>query len=344
MIREDFPILNSSLYFNTAYVGLMSKSLFNYRNKIELEYLHTGDKFKIDANDKINSIQKSISDYINSDKSNTFFVPNFSIGIRIVLDRIWDGAKVLTIAEDYPSIISAIEERSFTVFKLNFSNEIEELIYDSIKNNKIEVIILSIVQYITGYKINFQFLNQLKNKFPDLIIIGDASQYFGTDFFDFSNSPFDVIISSGYKWILAGFGNGFLAFSKNFLERTNSTKEIIYDKVYVGHFDILSTYSLLFAIRKLKDINFKSLVKENKRLILKLKNELVQMELNPFLNKKGSDSSILSIPYNKKIYDLLIKNKVYFSLRGEFIRFSIHFYNNQSDVENLVTILNQKNN
>ena len=58
MIREDFPILNSSLYFNTAYVGLMSKSLFNYRNKIELEYLHTGDKFKIDANDKINSIQK----------------------------------------------------------------------------------------------------------------------------------------------------------------------------------------------------------------------------------------------------------------------------------------------
>ena len=69
----------------------------------------------------------------------------------------------------------------------------------------------------------------------------------------------------------------FFSLFKNFLKRTNSTKEIIYDKVYVGHFDILSTYSLLFAIKKLKDINFKSLIKENKRLILKLKNELVQM-------------------------------------------------------------------
>ena len=54
MYREDFPFLNSSLYFNTAYVGLMSKSLFNYRHKIELKYLNTGDQFKIDANGKIN--------------------------------------------------------------------------------------------------------------------------------------------------------------------------------------------------------------------------------------------------------------------------------------------------
>ena len=344
MLREDFPFLNSSLYFNTAYVGLMSKSLLNYRNKVELKYLNTGDQFKIDAYNKIDLIQKSISDFISSKKNNTFFIPNFSIGIRIVLDRIWDEAKVLIIEEEYPSIISALKERDFLVHKLNLSNKIEELIYDSIKNNKIEVIVLSLVQYITGYKIDFQFLNELKNKFPDIIIIGDASQYCGTDFFNFSDSPFDVIISTGYKWVLAGFGNGFLAFSENFIERTKSSTEIIYNKVYVGHFDILSAYSLLFSIKKLDEIDFKSLVKENKRLIVNLKEELIDMGLNPFLNKKRSDSSILSIPYDKKIYELLIKNKVSFSLRREFIRFSIHFYNNQSDVENLISILKEKNN
>ena len=344
MLREDFPFLNSSLYFNTAYVGLMSKSLLNYRNEVELKYLNTGDEFKIDAYNKIDLIQKSISDFLSSKKNNTFFIPNFSIGIRIVLDRIWDEAKVLIIEEEYPSIISALEERNFLVHKLNLSNTIEELIYDSIKNNKIEVIVLSLVQYITGYKMDFQFLNELKNKFPDIIIIGDASQYCGTDFFNFSNSPFDVIISTGYKWVLAGFGNGFLAFSENFIERTKSSTEIIYNKVYVGHFDILSAYSLLFSIKKLDEINFRSLLKENKRLIVNLKEELIEMGLNPFLNKKRSDSSILSIPYDKKIYELLIKNKVSFSLRREFIRFSIHFYNNQSDVENLISILKEKNN
>jgi len=342
MFREDFPFLNSSLYFNTAYVGLMSKSLFNYRHKIELKYLNTGDQFKINANDKINIIQKSISNYIGSKKNNTFFVPNFSFGIRVVLDRIWDEAKVLTITEEYPSILSALDERRFLVFRLNLSDKIEELIYDSIKKNKIEVIVLSIVQYITGYKIDFEFLNELKIKFPDLIIIGDASQYCGTDFFNFSDSPFDVIISSGYKWVLAGFGNGFLAFSENFLERTKSNSEIIYKKVYAGHFDILSAFSLLFSLNKLKEIDLKFLIQENKKLILYLKEKLIDLELNPFLNKKGLDSSILSIPNDKKIYELLMKNKVYFSLRGEFIRFSIHFYNNQNDLENLVSILKEK--
>jgi len=46
MIREDFPILNSSLYFNTAYVGLMSKSLFDYRNKMEYSFSSIGYDFK----------------------------------------------------------------------------------------------------------------------------------------------------------------------------------------------------------------------------------------------------------------------------------------------------------
>ena len=36
-----------------------------------------------------------------------------------------------------------------------------------------------------------------------------------------------------------GFGNGFLAFSENFIERTKSSTEIIYNKVYVGHFGFL---------------------------------------------------------------------------------------------------------
>ena len=62
------------------------------------------------------------------------------------------------------------------------------------KYNKIEVIILSLVQYITGYKIDFKFLNELKIKFPDLIIIGDASQYCGTDFFNLERLISDVLL------------------------------------------------------------------------------------------------------------------------------------------------------
>src|SRR5690606_21487503 len=48
---------------------------------------------------------------------------------------------------------------------------------------------------------------------PQLIIIGDATQYLGTEPFDFEESGFDAIGFSGYKWMMAGFGNGLLFLS-----------------------------------------------------------------------------------------------------------------------------------
>ena len=341
MFREDFPFLNSCLYFNTAYVGLMSKSLFNYRNKIELNYLNSGDQYKIDANQKIKKIQKSISDFIGSDDAKTFFVSNFSIGIRIVLDRIREESNVLIIEQDYHSIISAVDERKFSVFTINLDEKVEESIIESIKKNKVEVVVLSLVQYASGFFIDFKFLDELKNKFPNILIIGDASQFLGTDFFNFLNSPFDAIICSGYKWLLAGFGNGFLTFSENFLSKTNTNSQVISDKVYVGHFDILSAYSLEFSLKKFREVNFKSLVQENQRLVLYLKEKLFEMGLSPFLNKEGLESSIISISSNEKISKILLKNNVHFSLRNGYIRFSIHFYNNQNDIENLINILEE---
>ena len=52
-MRSLFPVLNSSVYLNTAYVGLMSKELFSYRKKIDSDFLNDGDKFKIDSLEKI---------------------------------------------------------------------------------------------------------------------------------------------------------------------------------------------------------------------------------------------------------------------------------------------------
>src|SRR5690606_40034077 len=98
---------------------------------------------------------------------------------------------------------------------------LEERIESMVRSERPDVLVLSVVDYITGLKVDLDFIKQLKEQFPDLLIVGDATQYLGTEPFDFSTSGFDAVGASGYKWLLAGFSNGLLFLS-------NSMKENLY--------------------------------------------------------------------------------------------------------------------
>ena len=74
------------------------------------------------------------------------------------------------------------------------------------------------------------------------------------------------MVCSGYKWLLAGFGNGFIALSDHFFERTDTNRGEFYQKVFSGHFNILAASSLVFAFDYLMSHDFEQLVKKNKNL------------------------------------------------------------------------------
>ena len=82
--KNDFPLLKSCTYFNTAYVGLMSESLYDFRVNFERGYLHNGDEYKLRAYDNLPQTQAMIASFIGSKKEQTYFVSNFSTGIRYV--------------------------------------------------------------------------------------------------------------------------------------------------------------------------------------------------------------------------------------------------------------------
>ena len=54
----------------------------------------------------------------------------------------------------------------------------------------------------------------MKKDFPNVLIIADGTQFLGTTNFDFETSAFDVIGASAYKWLLSGYGNGFMLFKE----------------------------------------------------------------------------------------------------------------------------------
>ena len=76
-LHYDFPALKSCTYLNTAYVGLMSQSLFDYRTAYEKNHLLNADLYKIDAYDRLDQTHATISSFIGSKKEQTYFVSNF---------------------------------------------------------------------------------------------------------------------------------------------------------------------------------------------------------------------------------------------------------------------------
>ena len=73
---------------------------------------------------------------------------------------------------------------------------IEAAIEKQFQTNEINILALSIVQYATGLLIDFDFLKTLKENYPNLILIGDGTQFLGAHVFNFESSPFDHLSSS----------------------------------------------------------------------------------------------------------------------------------------------------
>ena len=339
-MRYLFPVLKSSVYLNTAYVGPMSNALYNYRKKIDKQFLNSGDKFKIDSLEKISYYKKTISSFINSKSEITFFTINFSTGFRYILDLIPSGAAILTIKNDYDSLLSALNERDFKIDYVEISPDLENEIEKQLKKKSYLVLALSVVQFISGIKIDFVKLNEIKKNNPNLIIIGDTTQFVGSEIFDFNNSPFDVVVGSGYKWLLAGFGNAYFSVSDDFIAKTNSSTNFIFDKVYSGHINYLAASSLNFSIKFLQDNDFKKLIQKKEKLSLLLGDELDNLGLiSQIAKKRKSHSSIFNIPGNKNLHKKLMKNGIRCSLRGDGVRVSVHFYNNSSDIKKLIKVL-----
>jgi len=337
--RKEFPALNSFTYFNTAYVGLMSQPLMDFRANCEKEYLYKGDQYKIDAYDRLDKTHETIARFIGSKKEQTFFVPNFSVGIRFVLDTLKKGSKVLYIKEDYHSLVDALEERNFNLFSLSIEERLEEKIEALLAEHHCDALVVSMVQFTSGLKVDFNFLASLHEKYPEMLIIGDATQYIGTDFFSFSDSPFDAVVSSGYKWLLAGFGNGFVALSDRFMERTQPKSHTFYQKVFAGHFNILGADSLIFALDYLTQNNFKDLVEKNKMLSNTLREELTKIDWIPEYIDRADQSSIVSVACQEQLLKRLEDQNIRAAYRGNYLRFSPHFYNSTEEIDHLTSVL-----
>jgi len=185
--------------------------------------------------------------------------------------------------------------------------------------------------------------SKIKKKFPKLLIIADGTQFCGTKLFDFDNSAIDILISSGYKWLFSGYGNGFILIKKNFIKDfinknyNTNIEEFLYGTFEPGNLDTLSFGSLLFSINKISDFGIDKIENRINVLADYAKEKFIDYNLLDYqVKNRVKHSNIFNLKGDDSLYQQLIKNQIICSRRGSGIRVSFNFYNNEKQIDSLL--------
>lgn len=352
--KSYFDIPNDIVYLNTPGNGLMPRSHFVWREQREKDFFAIDGDLRDQQGAFVSKVKDEFAKLFGCKGSNFFALPNFSFGLHTLINGLLNDLKYAILEEDYPSLNYPIISRQLDYVTIKVDEFLEENILSTIENQRIDVLLLSIVQYINGMKIDLDFIKRLKSNHPNLIIIGDATQYLGTEPFDFANSGFDVVGGSGYKWLMAGFGNGYMMISDKIKELLYtkaqqgnrpkeamwSTKSILDTYFEPGHQDTLSHGTLLQSIRFLSTLgleNIKNYLSElNKYAYNKFESRGLIL---PEIRNRKLKSSLMNLQLNPEFYGELMNFGVKCFPRGSGIRIGLHLYNTTDDVDRLIDII-----
>ncbi|WP_438710147.1 aminotransferase class V-fold PLP-dependent enzyme [Aquimarina muelleri] len=350
-LRKEFPILAQNTYLNTASSGLLYDSLLDFRQEHDLDFLVGGSMFRDEQHLFLNSVRKTIASFFKGSSNNLILTPNFSLGFNTILNGLEKSKKVLLLEGDYPSINFATENKDFETVYAKIDISLEKNIEDAIKKHSPNVFAFSLVQYLNGIIIDLDFIKKLKAQYPDILFIADGTQFCGTKVFDFSTSGIDILGCSGYKWLLGGYGNGFILFNDNILNQitpisyTNAASTSSHAPSYTslqarfecGHLDTLNFGSLQYSLNFLTKIGLSKIEEHLNELCSYAKSEFTKLNLleDTVANRK-KHSTIFNIKGDQKLHAYLKNQNIITSLRGNGLRISLHLYNTIEDIETVL--------
>lgn len=343
----NFPISKKYTYFDSAKSSGIYEELLNWRKEHDNMLLKNGSQLRLKHDAFIDSLRSGLGRFFYTNKNNVYLTQSFSIGLKSLLNILNPNLKLLLIKNDYPSILEQVKSNGFEYNFIGNKENLEKSILQGIEIYSPKVLILTLVQYINGLLIDLDFLKNLKKQHPNLLIIADGTQFCGTRDFNFDNSGLDVLISSGYKWMFSGFGNGFLLIKKNSIKQflnKNSKKlgELSFSLAFEpGNIDTLNFGSLLFSINKISGYGISKIEKRLKYLSIYAKKKFIDKNLlEAHIAVRNDHSNIFNLKGGNFLYKKLIENKIICSRRGNGIRVSFNFYNKKKEIDFLLTFFN----
>jgi len=362
-LRQNFPVCERTAYLNSAAAGPLPRPVTIAATEFYRQMMEEGDSRWDEWLERREQVRRRIAEFINAEPDEIAFTTNTSSGMNLIIDTLEKRGEVISCELEFPVSTISWAHRGINV---NFVDVVEgELRIEDVRramNAKTSVICVSHVQYSNGFRINLEELGASKGHH---VLVVNASQSAGAFQIDVKQMKIDALCATGHKWMLAGYGSGFVYLSRRLLEETRARaigwlsverpyenrKHEIHPRLDAAariewgcpHF--AGIFALGASVEQLLTVGTENIEQRvlslNRHLTERLSEEGWEI-LSP-LKKEGSRSgeTLVATERPKRTVAHLARQAIAVTEKPEGIRIATHFFNNDADIERLIAALRE---
>lgn len=219
LIREDFPAAKKLRYFAAASGSPIPRPVFEKAVAYYEEALEFGDYHWRANLARREEARKSIARMINAGPEEVEFIGSTSAGMNILAGMLASEGHVLASTLEFPSTTLPWLHASpgcIQWLKPDASGIVSVEDFRSRMGSGTKTILTSYVQFSNGFRQDLVELGAVKDGH---YLIVNGTQAIGAFEVDVKAMRIDALCCNSYKWMMGGYGCGFIYVSKALLER-----------------------------------------------------------------------------------------------------------------------------
>jgi selenocysteine lyase/cysteine desulfurase len=362
-IRKQFPVTNRLAYLNSAAAGPVSIAAHAAATDYYQKMLTDGDVYWNRWLAEREATRARLAKFINAEPDEIAFTTNTSSGMNLIVDALEERGEVISSELEFPVTTLPWMHRRIPVHLLPpVEGEVRiQSIRDAMTNNT-GIVALSHVQFSNGFRVD---LNELGRNKGDHMLVVNASQSAGAFEIDVKRMQIDALCATGHKWMLAGYGSGFVYLSRNLLRQTRSRglswlsvedpfemrnaelrpRHDAAARIELGCPHFAGIFALGASVKLITEIGIENIQERILDLNQKLTGRLAENNwrvLSPLANETPrSGETLIQVNQPAEVVRALFRRGVIVTEKPEGVRAATHFFNDESDIERLVSGLNE---
>ena len=363
LVRQGFPVTERWAYLNSAAAGPVSREVSATATSFYRQMMEDGDAGWEDWLARREDVRASVARFINAEPDEIGFTTNTSSGMGLIVDALEGRGDVVSCDLEFPVTTIPWMHRGVRVRMVEtHGGTFDAETLRRATSVRTKIISVSHVQYSNGFRADLEAIGREKG---DCALVVNASQSAGVLEIDVKRMRVDALCATGHKWMLAGYGSGFVYLGRALLEETRARG--------VGWLSVEDPYSMRNAEFRVRDDasaraelgcphfagvfalgasveNFLRLGPQRieqralalNRYLTKRLAEKGRTVLSPIADESARSAETLVAAENPaSVTAYLARRNVAVTEKPQGIRISTHLFNNEADVERLVESLEE---
>jgi cysteine desulfurase / selenocysteine lyase len=363
-LREDFPVTKKYSYLANAAISPIPIQVQNAVSDFYKDNTIYGGTRWQKWIDCIEGARRMYAAFIGARPEEIAFTHSTSEGMNIIAHMLAHRGHAISNDLEFPSSNLPWINRGadMTIVPSRSGMVPIERIRKAI-GKKTRTIITSHVQYSTGFKQDLETLSEICGE-ENLYLVVNATQSIGALNFDVGKFGVDFTVANGHKWMLSSFGIGTLYIQSKLLDdesglnppffsqfgqedrehfdnmKIRMSKNASKFELSTPHFpNIIALKAAIAYISKINILRIEERIRYLTQYLIDRLAELKIQVLSPLSNIHRSAIIVFKSRSPEHLVAYLGKKRIIVSARGGGIRVSPHFYNDEGDIDNLISAL-----